>query len=310
MSVSEPSQFWQRLGDEHQRQLESSGFSMFKRAQALRYFTWQWRWRSITKSEQMRFLLRHTSPSDWVRCAFPTPDLSDSAWQGVPWSRRDRWLYNFAVRLLWTYAESHDTAGVLLLPEPVLGSPFPVFWRGRLISQDIANSALEVSTIVDALTEDPASILEVGAGYGRTAYVLLNLFRAASYTIVDINPALEISRRYLTELFPGRSLRFLSPDEAFELEDSSIDLALSISSLQEMTLKQVERYLGLFDRVAAGGNVYLKQWSSWYNPDDKITITLDDYPVPPRWRMMFRFQAPVQSRFTEALWNIPKASLD
>lgn len=310
MTVSEPSQFWRRLGDEHQRQLDSSGFSMFKRAQALRYFTWQWRWRSIAKSEQMRFLLRHTSPVDWARCGFATADLSDRAWQGVPWSRRDRWLYNFAVRLLWTYAESHDTGGVLRLQEPALGAPFPVFWRGRLVSQDLANSALEASMIVDALDEPPASILEVGAGYGRTAYVLLSLFPDASYTIVDIDPALEISRRYLTELFPSRSLRFVRPDEAFDLADGSMDLAVSISSLQEMTPNHVDRYLGLFDRVAAGGNVYLKQWSSWCNPEDKIAMNFDDYPVPPRWRMQFRSRAPVQTRFTEALWNIPETSSD
>ncbi len=61
------------------------------------------------------------------------------------------------------------------------------------------------------------SILEVGAGYGRTAYALLNLYPHATYTIVDIEPAILISRWYLTQLFPDRDLRFMSPAGALHI---------------------------------------------------------------------------------------------
>jgi len=101
--------------------------------------------------------------------------------------------------------------GVTRLPEPALGQPLPVTWRGRLISQDLANTALEVAAIGRALAgRKPRSILELGAGYGRTAYALLSLFPEATYTIVDIEPALTISRWYLSELFGADRLRFLS----------------------------------------------------------------------------------------------------
>ena len=69
MGFEKPFEFWQRLADEHQRDLDSVGFSLFKRHQALRYFTWQWRWRSIPRSEQFRFLLSHSSPVDLLRAA-------------------------------------------------------------------------------------------------------------------------------------------------------------------------------------------------------------------------------------------------
>ncbi len=151
----------------------------------------------------------------------------------------------------------------------------------------------------------PSTILEVGAGYGRTAYVLLNLFPDASYTVVDIEPAISISQRYLTELFPARPLRFMHPAEATTLPTASVDLALSISSLQEMTSEQVALYLSLFDRTASGGTVYLKQWSTWTNPVDRITLTFDDYPIPPRWTLAMKSVAPVQTRFVEAAWSIP-----
>ena len=150
------------------------------------------------------------------------------------------------------------------LPEPLAGNPLPVSHRGRLISQDLANSALEteaVNRVLDGAT--PRSILEVGAGYGRTAYTLLSIFPEATYTVVDIEPAISISRWYLAQLFPPERLRFVDPSEVDDLETASIDLVVSISSLQEMTPGQVLGYLDLMDRVAAGGRVYLKQWAEW-----------------------------------------------
>jgi hypothetical protein len=173
----EPSRFWEQLAGEHRADLNRFGFESVKRRQALRYFTWQWRWRRIASSEQMRFLLANTPPGTWLRCACTPARLGGTAWDGVPWSRADRWLYVLAVRLLWEYAAPHDRWGVLRLPEPDLGAPFPVYWRGRLISQDLANSALEMAAVARAIgARRPRSAVEIGAGYGRTAYVLASLF--------------------------------------------------------------------------------------------------------------------------------------
>jgi putative sugar O-methyltransferase len=304
--LGEPSRFWERLGQQHAQDLDEFGFELFKRHQALRYFTWRWRWGDIMRSEQMRFLLSHSSPATWLSCAREPADLTDRSWAGLDWSRRERWLYVFAVRLLWEYSRGRDRLNVVGLPEPELGQPLPVFRRGRLISQDLANSALEVGAMYRALGGDePRSIVEIGAGYGRTAYVLLRLFPEASYTIVDIPPAVTLSRWYLTRLFPERQLRFLLPQEAGQIEPGSMDLALSVSSLQEMTRQQIEGYISLIDRVASGGVVYLKQWATWQNPDDDLALNFDHYPIPTQWRQRYRERAPVQTRFTQAAWSIP-----
>ena len=308
MSGDRPSRFWERLNRQHADDLETFGLDNVKRHQALRYFTWTWTWRHIRGSEQMRFLLRAAGLRTVLGCAFARADLRDRSWAGVPWSKADRWLYAFAVRILWRYAVVHGDAGVVELAEPRLGNPLPVEMGGRLISQDLANSALESSAIRRALRgHEPTSILEVGAGYGRTAYALLSLFPNATYTVVDIRPALDISRWYLTRLFPQGRIQFLSPDEVDTLPPRSIDLALSISSLQEMTAAQVEGYLQLFDRVAQGGSVYLKQWAAWRNPDDDVELRFDAYPIPSRWVETFRERAPVQTRFVQAGWSVPSA---
>ena len=189
----------------------------------------------------------------------------------------------------------------------MLGGPLPVYWNGRLISQDLANSALETAAIQRALQgrEAPRSALEVGSGYGRLAYVLLKLFPEMTYSICDIEPALSISRWYLGQLFPPDRLRFLTPTEAAKLAPASIDLAISISSLQEMTAAQIADYLELIDRAASGGTVYLKQWREWRNPVDHITARFANYPIPGTWTKLFEEPAPVQTNFQQAAWSIP-----
>jgi len=306
VSLERPSKFWRRLGETHEADLAEYGFENVKRHQALRYFTWSWSWRRIRGSVQMRFLLRHSGIRTLLRNLVTRGDLSDSAWTGVPWSKPDRWLYVFATRLLWRYASAHGTPSVMALSEPNLGNPFPVQLDGRLISQDLANTALEVRAIERALAgRAPRSILEVGAGYGRTAYALLSIFPEARYIIADIPPAIDISRWYLTSLFPAGRLEFLRPDEVDDLGRGSVDLALSISSLQEMTPEQVDGYLRLFDRVAAGGTIFLKQWDRWQNPEDGVEMRFDDYPFPARWRRIFRERASVQTSFGQAGWTVP-----
>ena len=90
VSLSQPSRFWDHLRSQHARDLATFGVERVKRHQALRYFNWTWRWSTIRRSEQFRFLLTHTSPRTWLACATAHADLSDAAWETVPWLKRDR----------------------------------------------------------------------------------------------------------------------------------------------------------------------------------------------------------------------------
>jgi putative sugar O-methyltransferase len=292
------SRFWERISGRHRSDLEKFGYDAIKRRQALEYFTWQWGFGRSLLDPQLRFLIRHTPASSW-KAAWRQPLPPAAAWAGVPWSRGKRRLYTLATRLLWQFASEHGHQRVLELPEPEIGGPLPVRLHGRLISQDLANTSLELAAMIPALGR-PRSFLEVGAGYGRNAYALMSLYPEASYTIVDIEPALSISRWYLTQLFDPARLRFLAPEDSSSIGD--VDVALTISSLHEMTPRTVESYLRLFDRTAH--YVYLKQWTEWWNPDDRITMKMAEYPFPARWRSISWSLAPVQSGFTQALWAV------
>ncbi|MDX6242848.1 MAG: hypothetical protein QOE76_571, partial [Frankiales bacterium] len=304
-STGTPSRFWQQLSDEHAALLERHGYGEVKRQQALRYFTWQWRWRQMVRSEQLRFLLRATGKADLARVVLARQPLSRALWRGLPWGLADRWLYARATRLLWLYAQRHGDPEVLALGEPALGNPPPVLWRGEVISQDLANCALEAEAIRRAMHGTrPASILEIGSGYGRTAYSLLGIFPEASYTVVDIEPALSITRFYLTSLYPDRELHFV---EAGNLDAvvARPDLVVAIAAFEDMTPGQVAAYLLWLDRVVApGGTVFVKQWEQWHNPADDVVNRLDDYPVPAGWAATFREAAPVQTRFLQAAWRV------
>jgi putative sugar O-methyltransferase len=305
MGVGQPSRFWQDLAREHAEQLDQYGLSDLKRRQALRYFTWQWRWRDLSRSEQFRFLLARTPKGDLARTIATPQPLSRALWRGLPWGRGDRYLYALATRLLWQYAEAHGDRRVLALGEPALGNPPPVLWRGQLVSQDLANCALEAEAIVRALDgRTPTSILEIGAGYGRTAYSLLGLFPEASYTIVDIEPALTLSRFYLTTLYPTRAVRYLDAERDVLDIPAEVDLAVSISSLHEMTPQQVSSHLQLLDKVVDDGVVFLKQWLRWHNPADDVLMEFDRYPIPAAWSLLFREPSPVQTRFAQAAWRV------
>jgi putative sugar O-methyltransferase len=301
------SEFWRQLAGEHTAQLDARGLALVKRVQALRYFTWRWDRRRFF-ADQGRYLLAKAPRTSWLRAIATRVNLSDDAWAPVDWPRRDRWFYTIATRVLWDFARRHGSSAVLDLAEPMLGSPLPVPWRGRLISQDLANSSLEVASLREALGgREPKHVLEVGAGYGRTAHALLSIWPETEYTIIDIEPAISISRWYLTSLFPDRDLRFVDAgDRAASLQP--FDAAVSISSLQEMTPVEIGRYFQLLDHLAApGAVVYLKQWEGWLNPVDAVRHSMDQYPVPSRWRTVFRRPAPVQTMFDEAAWVVDES---
>jgi hypothetical protein len=142
--------------------------------------------------------------------------------------------------------------------------------------------------------------------------------------MVDIPPALYIAQRYLSTVFPERSvfrvqdfsdfskvrksfeeaqLVFLMPHQLPLLPANLVDLVVNISSFGEMTEKQVKDYFFHIDRVGRGF-FYCKQWKKSPNPFDKLELREHDYPVKPHWRTFYHRDCAVQTEFFEALYAI------
>jgi hypothetical protein len=156
-----PSRYWIELNQKNLDQLQAEGYENFKQTIALNYFTW-----TVGLGDaQFRFL----------RSRLPTPTVALNALRALLgrkhdfFSRRRSRRYEFLTQLLWSYAERQDREGILdRLDEPLEGNPPRVYRRGRLISQDLANSALEYLSVMHSGI-DPRrvrTILELGGGTG------------------------------------------------------------------------------------------------------------------------------------------------
>ncbi len=315
-----PSKYWEELNRKNLRQLADSKYENFKRTVARNYFTW-----IINPfDEQLRFLMREAG-------AWPSLRILASALfapRHDHLKKKHTIFYNTLTNLLWAYVEKCDTAGLLEhLGEPREGNPPEVMRNGRLISQDLANSVLEYEAILhpDLDRRDVRTILELGPGYGRTAYVFLTLQPGCRYILVDIPPALYVAQRYLSAVFEDRrifsfrpfdgfdqvrdefaqaSIIFLTPNQLELLPDKSIDLFVNISSLHEMRMDQISYYFGEIDRLTRS-YFYFKQWKETTIPFENETVTEADYPVRDDWRLINRQQCKVQTYFFEALYELP-----
>jgi putative sugar O-methyltransferase len=320
-----PSKFWESLNRRNEAQLSDHGFASFKRTVNQNYFSWIV---SHPKDPQFRAVLR-----DWLR--HPAPSVAWSRLVDVrgvetgetrkqPFAKlRSRMGQAAFVAMLWEYVRHRDRLGLLdRLAEPELGAPILVRHRGRLISQDLANSAMEFYSIDEAAPLRPeATVIELGGGYGRLGWLMLSVVPGLRYVAVDIPPALALAQEYLTTVFPGvpayrfrrgrpdpdeirrARMAFLTPNQFDSLPPMGADAFVNISSLHEMRLDQISRYLELVDRHTRGV-FYLKQWRAWTNPDDGVSIGESDYPIPSNWKKLYARQHPVQTHFFEAAYEV------
>lgn len=326
--IYRPAPFWQALAAAGVRQLEESGFENFKRTVNTRYFNWR-----------LPGILRHQFLAVACRWAIhPSLSVFDAEFPQPRLAVRDRaasfgtvsaWLYKTFVAMYADVLERDDTRQLLrAIEEPSLGNPFLVCHRGLRVSQDLCNSIHELYSILGPEgLPSPAgapAFAELGAGYGRLGHVIVEAVPSATYCIVDIPPALYLSQRYLTTLFPdmpafwfrpfrsygeiagefeASRIRFLAPHQMELLPEKTFDYFINVSSLHEMTMAQVENYFALIDRVCRG-RFYTKQWRVSRAPVNGCTIRERDYPVPSTWRTVYQRPHPIQRMFFEALYDV------
>jgi putative sugar O-methyltransferase len=324
--IYQPGNYWEAVVSQNLEMLDSSGVENFKRTVSNNYYNWLV---TSLRDGQMRHAiadwLLHPTLSPLVnRLDEPIAGLRTTSHYGhFVLSRGASWRYKFFVGAIWELARRHDAWGLTdRLSEPVLGNPIPIRRRGRLISQDLANSIIEFSFIArSGVVEDGCRLAELGAGYGRLAYVFAQACKV-SYCIFDIPPALAVAQWYLTsvlgrenvvpyaqyrsfedlegQLRPG-SVAFLTPDQMELFPNRWFDCAQTISTLPEMPQAQANHYLQLI-AAKADKAVFLKQWRRWRNAADDVELAEEDYVLPAPWKLGLRRVDPVQPAFINQLW--------
>jgi putative sugar O-methyltransferase len=309
-AVYRPSRFWESLGRRHLAFLGPAGeIGDFKRTLNTSYFQFG----SIALRRALPVLL-----ADWIR----HPDRAVLTAEMDP--PTPRWVATALA--LYASAVRHRPFGDILdrVPEPALGRPIVLRYAGRTLTEDLCHSVEEFGSIMSGLPADMPvqSVIELGAGYGRLAYVFAMARPDFRYHIVDIPPALYVSQRYLTAVLPDAPaftfrrferfedvademararIVFLEPQQLELLPDGYADLFLTVSTLHEMRADQIAHYFALADRLCAGA-FYSKQWRRFYNHLDEFTPTKEAYPIPNDWTLVFDRSPLVPRSFFETLY--------
>ena len=314
---------WEHLNALNTEQIERLGLRHFKRSVNQNYFNWL---PTNLGDNQMRRVLRH-----WMHrptfapfiSRMEAPQLLEGFAQQRPletWKARS--LYRLFVALLWDQAMREDVLGLLeRVEEPEVGDPLRIHHRGRLVTQDLANSVREANRLVAHLPSGSTHhqiVAELGAGYGRLGFVLVRAL-SMRYWVFDIPPALFIAEWYLQKVLPGRRFFTFRPFDDFEairaeleasdvafftanqialLPDASVDAFVNISSLHEMRHPQIDHYLQQMAR-AARHVIYLKEWIKFENLADDMLTTRATYRFPEDWRIVHDAPDSVQDRFFE-----------
>lgn len=321
-AIYSPSHFWDSLGKRHFEQLNSKDLQNFKRTVNRRYFNWG-----------ILGILRHHLEIIFSELLIgnTAPLLKSSYISGNRIARDNdldpfgKILYRIFVASLYEYVLKIDQMGLLKkIDEPQFGNPYLVSYKSQKVSQDVCNSIFEFYSVVDKVKlKDKAEIAELGAGYGRTAYIFLKALPNISYTIIDIPPALHLAEVYLSKVFPNKKIfefrhfdkfkdiekeyraakiRFITPNQVEMLPSKMFDLIINISSLHEMTIPQIKNYLKQIDRIDKG-YFYTKQWIRARVKDNQH-ITEDEYPIPRGWKTLFKRHHPIQKMFFDALYQV------
>jgi putative sugar O-methyltransferase len=309
------SKFWLFLNKMNIEQICQKGYCNFKQTVACNYFTW------VVNQTHGYGKNLYAQDKSFLR-TIPKTELSK---KHAFFTQEQSRHYNRTTALLYHYLMQNGAGPHLdVLEEPFFGNPPSIEIHGKSISQDVLNSLMEYLCIAnhcDPLTI--STVLELGAGSGRTAYCFLKLRPNIKYIIADIPPALFLSQSYLSDVFSTRKIFtfrpferfediqeefvssdivFMTPDQISKLPNQSVDLFIAIDCLHEMKWDEVQSYFNEATRLAS--LFYFKCWNSTVVPFDNIFYDIHSYPIPTSWQKIFKESCFVPSDFFHAFYKI------
>ena len=192
------------------------------------------------------------------------------------------------------------------------------------ITQDNLNALSEyekIENLLDKLDVKKKRFLEVGAGSGRTAKVILSINNDAKYVIADLPPAINVSFNNLKTSFPNKKVAkgfelnqedlniafdkndilFIFPHQIKFFSKKTFDISIAIDCLHEMKRRIVKDYMINFENVSK--LVYFKVWEyaglpysfyQYYSVHRK-----EDYFIKDHWKEHLKKRCIYPSKFFE-----------
>lgn len=329
-AVFQPSTMWHTLARKHVTQLEQEGLANFKRTINQNYFHIM----PLYPNKQFMEMLSKSSLNLKI-FTNPLVHVGTVEYDDFRFSLGGLIgiFYVLYVRMFYEYTKRRDTKQFLTkLEEPDLGNPLKVKYDNKEIAFDICNSLLEYYAISEGVDlSKKMTIAELGAGYGRLAYVFLRLNKGSKYVIFDIPPTLYVAQSYLSCLFPElRIFKFRHFDNFEEIrkeyEESDLcfftsnqlalfpskifDLFINISSLHEMRKDQISAYIKLIDKTT-GSYFFTKQYPGTMHLTEDMAgayeLSFDEYPFPKKWETLYKRRNQINPLFVEALYRMDAA---
>lgn len=236
--------------------------------------------------------------------------------------------------MLWVYyqkLQEIDTEGFLRLAyEPSEGGTADQeLIDGRPMSLDLLQSVEEVYRLREAWAAAsrsglPQVFVELGAGYGRLAYVCRKMIPSSHYVIVDLPEALTCSSYWLSRVLPGEVVPYaesreisgftrevlmtrrvwtLTTQQIERISEGAADAFINIFSFAEMPKQSIDTYFSHINRITRGV-FYSKQRRLEHNVVDGIDVSPETYPVRSHWRMLFQRTSSLYEDFFEVAYLV------
>lgn len=157
-----------------------------------------------------------------------------------------RWLKTLIFNIT-SQLSDEDLKRISSIKNRSVGNPIEVRQRGVAVCLDYFQSYLEAKFIEDLCPLSGASVLEIGAGYGRTCHTLLSLHNQIKrYVILDIPWMLEIAETYLRKVLTDdqfSKVTFVSLEDFDRISHESFTLILNINGFNDFDGQVVYGYL-------------------------------------------------------------------
>lgn len=243
--------------------------------------------------------------------------------------RRSGKYYTYAVELLYRQVRERDRHG-LLDRVRAEGSKSVVTLGEHQVSWDLllsVSTLLSLGEIEPRVFDEPVVVADLGAGWGRIGHALAMVNPQASYLLFDLPEALLVASTFLPRMLPegievfdyartrevkrftreilvGQpGVRFCATQDLERVDNGAIDLLANVASFQEMTRDQVNTYLSIVDRIAAGV-VLEERWRSPRGLEGGVIAGYDEYAFPERWERRFLRSSVFSDAFFEAGFTV------
>jgi putative sugar O-methyltransferase len=132
-----------------------------------------------------------------------------------------------------------------------VGNPVAVKYNGELVCMDYLQAVFEMEFLTKNINLGGLSILEIGAGYGRTCHTVISNHDVVAYYIIDLENSLDVAKRYLSVVLDKdqfSKIHFIMVDDVDKLVSvTHFDLCINIDSFAEMKAETVKYYFDLVD---------------------------------------------------------------